>query len=58
MEIPPGPLLKLISSPDDLKKLSREELQQLTEELRQYIIDVVSVHGGHFGASLGVVELT
>ncbi len=58
MEIKPGPLLNRIESPADLKKLSREELHQLSEELRQYIIDVVSVHGGHFGASLGVVELT
>lgn len=58
MEIPAGSLLKTIHSPDDLKKLSREQLHQLCDELRQYIIDVVSVHGGHFGASLGVVELT
>ncbi len=58
MEITPGPLLKEINSPADLKKLSREQLHQVCEELRQYIIDVVSVHGGHFGASLGVVELT
>src|SRR5690242_12537603 len=58
MEITPGSLLQTINSPDDLKKLSREKLMQLCEELRQYIIDVVSVHGGHFGASLGVVELT
>ena len=54
MEINPGPLLQTIDSPADLKKLSREQLQQLTDELRQYIIDVVSVHGGHFAASLGV----
>lgn len=58
MEITPGPLLKTIDSPADLKKLSREKLHQVCDELRQYIIDVVSVHGGHFGASLGVVELT
>src|SRR5678810_1405523 len=58
MEILPGPLLSTIDSPADLKKLSREKLHQLCDELRQYIIDVVSVHGGHFGASLGVVELT
>src|ERR1051325_11858674 len=58
MEIIPGPLLKTIDSPTDLKKLSREKLHQVCDELRQYIIDVVSVHGGHFGASLGVVELT
>ncbi len=58
MEISPGPLLKQIHSPADLKNLDRDQLQQLADELRQYIIDVVSVHGGHFGASLGVVELT
>ena len=58
MEITPGPLLKTIDSPADLKKLPREKLHQVCDELRQYIIDVVSVHGGHFGASLGVVELT
>lgn len=58
MEITPGPLLKTINSPVDLKKLPREKLHQVCDELRQYIIDVVSVHGGHFGASLGVVELT
>jgi 1-deoxy-D-xylulose-5-phosphate synthase len=58
MEIIPGPLLTTINSPADLKKLSREQLIQLCQELRQYIIDVVSIHGGHFGASLGVVELT
>ena len=58
MEIAPGALLQTINSPADLKTLNREQLQQLSDELRQYIIDVVSVHGGHFGASLGVVELT
>ncbi len=51
-------MLKSINSPADLKTLSREQLQTLADELRQYIIDVVSVHGGHFGASLGVVELS
>ena len=58
MEIQPGPLLKMVNNPSELKQLNREQLQQFSEELRQYIIDVVSVHGGHFGASLGVVELT
>ncbi|MHA4807955.1 1-deoxy-D-xylulose-5-phosphate synthase [Flavitalea flava] len=58
MEITPGPLLQLINSPDDLKTLSREQLHQVSDELRQYIIDTVSVHGGHFAASLGVVELS
>jgi len=58
MSIQPGPLLSTIDSPADLKKLPKEKLHQVCDELRQYIIDVVSVHGGHFGASLGVVELT
>ncbi len=58
MEIKAGTLLQHIDSPADLKKLSRRQLHQVCDELRQYIIDVVSVHGGHFGASLGVVELT
>jgi 1-deoxy-D-xylulose-5-phosphate synthase len=58
MEITPGPLLQTVNSPEDLKKLSKEQLHQVCDELRQYIIDTVSVHGGHFAASLGVVELT
>jgi 1-deoxy-D-xylulose-5-phosphate synthase len=58
MEITPGHLLKTINSPEDLKKLGREQLHKVCDELRQYIIDVVSVHGGHFAASLGVVELS
>jgi len=58
MDITPGPLLQSINSPVDLKKLSREQLHKVCDELRQYIIDVVSVHGGHFAASLGVVELS
>lgn len=58
MLITPGPLLKRINSPDDVKKLDQAQLVQLCEELRQFIIDNVSVYGGHFGASLGVVELT
>ncbi|MDI3322385.1 1-deoxy-D-xylulose-5-phosphate synthase [Pinibacter soli] len=58
MEIKPGPILAKIDSPADLKKLGREQLNQVCDELRQYIIDIVSVHGGHFAASLGVVELS
>ena len=54
----PGPLLAQIDGPADVRRLRREQLPQLAQELRDYIIDVVSVHGGHFGASLGVVELT
>lgn len=58
MEYPAGPLLSKIDSPKDLKALPKSSLPQVCDELRQYIIDVVSVNGGHFGASLGVVELT
>jgi 1-deoxy-D-xylulose-5-phosphate synthase len=58
MEIKPGKLLQKINSPADLKLFSKEQMQQVCDELRQYIVDVVSVHGGHFGASLGVVELS
>lgn len=58
MEIPAGPLLSHINTPEDLKQLDKFQLQQVCNELRQFIIDCVSVHGGHFGASLGVVELT
>ncbi len=50
--------LSQINSPSDLKKLSTDDLVILSSELRQFIIDVVSSNPGHFGASLGVVELT
>jgi 1-deoxy-D-xylulose-5-phosphate synthase len=58
MLITPGKLLSKIDSPADVKKLDKAELVQLCDELRHFIIDNVSVYGGHFGASLGVVELT
>src|SRR5687768_17089303 len=58
MIIQPGELLATINSPADLRKLNQEQLLQVSQELRQYIIDSVSIYGGHFGASLGVVELT
>jgi 1-deoxy-D-xylulose-5-phosphate synthase len=58
MEIKAGPLLETILFPSDLRKLKKDDLQQVCNELRQFIIDSVSVNGGHFGASLGVVELT
>jgi 1-deoxy-D-xylulose-5-phosphate synthase len=58
MLIKPGPLLAQIDTPDDLRKLDPSQLYQLCTELRQFIIDNVSMYGGHFGASLGVVELT
>ena len=58
MLIEPGKLLANINSPADLMKLDQTQLVQLSDELRHFIIDNVSVYGGHFGASLGVVELT
>lgn len=54
----PGELLAKVNVPADLRKLKEDQLEQFCNELRQYIIDVVSVNGGHFGASLGVVEMT
>jgi 1-deoxy-D-xylulose-5-phosphate synthase len=58
-EYKPGPLLSQILEPKDLKvKVKEKQLPQLCQELRQYIVDIVSEKGGHFGASLGVVEMT
>ncbi|HAH52141.1 MAG TPA: 1-deoxy-D-xylulose-5-phosphate synthase, partial [Balneola sp.] len=54
----PGELLATIDTPEDLRALDPKQLQDVCDELRDYIIDMVSVYGGHFGASLGVVELT
>jgi 1-deoxy-D-xylulose-5-phosphate synthase len=51
-------LLDQIDIPADLRKLPEEDLRQLADELRAELIDAVSITGGHFGASLGVVELT
>ncbi len=56
--IQPGALLSQVNFPEDLRKLKEEQLFSFCEDLRNYIIDHVSVYGGHFGASLGVVELT
>src|SRR6201986_5316483 len=58
MQVTAGDLLQKINYPSDLKQLTEDQLEQVCQELRQYIIDIVSVNGGHFGASLGVVELT
>ncbi|MBS1526392.1 MAG: 1-deoxy-D-xylulose-5-phosphate synthase [Bacteroidetes bacterium] len=58
MQVTAGDLLQKINYPSDLKQLPEDQLERVCQELRQYIIDVVSVNGGHFGASLGVVELT
>ncbi|MBT6117778.1 MAG: 1-deoxy-D-xylulose-5-phosphate synthase [Rhodospirillaceae bacterium] len=52
------PLLDTIDSPADLRKLSTDQVKQVADELRQEMIDAVSVTGGHLGAGLGVVELT
>jgi len=54
----PYPLLERIVVPSDLRALPEAQLDEVCKELRDFIIDVVSVKGGHFGASLGVVELT
>ncbi len=51
-------ILDRIDSPADLKSLGPDDLIQLSAELREFIIDIVSTNPGHFGASLGVVELT
>jgi 1-deoxy-D-xylulose-5-phosphate synthase len=51
-------ILPTINDPSDLRKLSREELPQVAEELRQFIVDSVSKTGGHFSSNLGAVELT
>ena len=58
MQFKAGPSLSKIHSPADLRSLSPSELPKICDELRQFIIDHVSVNGGHFGASLGVTELT
>ncbi|MBS9780421.1 MAG: 1-deoxy-D-xylulose-5-phosphate synthase [Moraxellaceae bacterium] len=55
---PLTPLLDKIDSPKDLKKLNTEQLLTLADELREYLLYSVGVSGGHFGANLGVVELT
>lgn len=51
-------LLSHIDSPKDLRKLSKTQLPQVAKELREFIIDIVSVKEGHLGASLGVVDIT
>ena len=53
-----GRLIKQINFPDDLRKFRKDDLRQISNELRDELIDVVSETGGHLGAGLGVVELT
>lgn len=58
MKPQPGSLLASINSPEDLRKLDKSQLGVVCDELRNFILDVISVHPGHLGSSLGVVELT
>ena len=51
-------ILDKINKPDDLKKLNLLEKNKLAEEIREYILEVVSKNGGHLASNLGVVELT
>ncbi len=51
-------LLEKINSPSDLKKLKPEQLPALAEEIRQFLLETVSITGGHLGSNLGAVELT
>jgi 1-deoxy-D-xylulose-5-phosphate synthase len=54
----PTPLLDRIQGPADLLSLDEAQLGQLAAEIRQFVVDSVSVHGGHLGSNLGVVEIT
>ena len=56
--LPETPLLDSVNYPSELRKLSKQELKQLADELREFLIYSVSKSGGHFGAGLGVIELT
>ncbi len=56
--MPSTPLLDKVDYPSDLRKLTKKELHQFSDELREYLIYSVSQSGGHFGAGLGVIELT
>ena len=56
--VPNTPLLDKISDPSELRKLSKKELLLLADELREFLIYSVSQSGGHFGAGLGVIEIT
>ena len=58
MQPSPKPLLDLVNDPSELRKLTESDLPEFTAELRQELIEAVSVTGGHLGAGLGVVELT
>lgn len=51
-------MLEKINTPEDIKKLNLEEKKQIAEEIRKYILEIVSENGGHLASNLGVVELT
>ena len=51
-------ILEQIQNPDDIKKLNGDELKTLAQEIREFLIDKISVTGGHLASNLGVVELT
>ena len=51
-------ILEQIQNPDDIKKLNSEELKMLAQEIREFLIEKISVTGGHLASNLGVVELT
>ena len=55
---PMFPLLDAIQNPADLRRLDKSQLKAVADELRAELINAVSVTGGHFGAGLGVIELT
>ena len=57
-ERPSIPLLEGINSPNDLRSLHRDQLRKVADEVREYLLYSVGTSGGHFGAGLGVVELT
>jgi len=57
-ERPTIPLLEEIHSPHDLRSLNRDQLRQIADEVREYLLYSAGISGGHFGAGLGVVELT
>ena len=57
-ERPSIPSLEGINSPHDLRSFHRDQLRQVADELREYLLYSVGISGGHFGAGLGVVELT
>jgi 1-deoxy-D-xylulose-5-phosphate synthase len=56
--LPDYPLLNSINSPADVRKLRKDQLKPLAQELRKYLTHTVSISGGHFSAGLGTVELT